>query len=183
MRLIALLLLFAAGASGQTLLSTSATSPELSNATVMTLPGGEVEVLFSPRGGIMDRIIAQIDGAQKSVHMQAYSFTSLKIESALERAAARGVDVQVILDKSYQTTAPRVESLLRAAGIPLKIDGKHPIAHNKVIIIDGERVLTGSYNFTAQAEIYNAENSVLIRNSTIAAQYEAEFQKHSAHSQ
>ena len=43
-------------------------------------------------------------------------------------------------------------------GIPTKIDALHAIAHNKIVIVDGAVVVTGSFNFTKQAENNNAEN-------------------------
>jgi phosphatidylserine/phosphatidylglycerophosphate/cardiolipin synthase-like enzyme len=44
----------------------------------------------------------------------------------------------------------------------VKIDAQHTIAHNKVIIIDGETVITGSFNFTKAAEESIAENLFVI---------------------
>jgi len=51
------------------------------------------------------------------------------------------------------------------------IDANHAIAHNKVMIIDGETVLTGSFNFTKAAQEKNAENLLIIRDAALAAQY------------
>jgi phosphatidylserine/phosphatidylglycerophosphate/cardiolipin synthase-like enzyme len=42
--------------------------------------------------------------------------------------------------------------------VPTMIDAQHAISHNKVMIIDGETVLTGSFNFTKAAQEKNAEN-------------------------
>jgi phosphatidylserine/phosphatidylglycerophosphate/cardiolipin synthase-like enzyme len=42
---------------------------------------------------------------------------------------------------------------------------------NKVIIIDREKVITGSFNFTNDADKRNAENVVLIKDQTLAEQY------------
>jgi len=38
--------------------------------------------------------------------------------------------------------------------MPVKIDVIHAIAHNKIMIIDGETVITGSFNFTKAAEVW-----------------------------
>jgi phosphatidylserine/phosphatidylglycerophosphate/cardiolipin synthase-like enzyme len=50
------------------------------------------------------------------------------------------------------------------------------------MIIDGETVITGSFNFTSSAEEYNAENLLVIRDQALAARYEANFQEHLRHS-
>ena len=63
------------------------------------------------------------------------------------------------------------------------IDGKHAIAHNKIIIIDGQTVITGSFNFTNQAEDHNAENLLVIRDHGLAQRYLANWHDHEAHSE
>jgi phosphatidylserine/phosphatidylglycerophosphate/cardiolipin synthase-like enzyme len=55
--------------------------------------------------------------------------------------------------------------------VPTKIDANHAISHNKVMIIDGETVLTGSFNFTKAAQEKNAENLLIIWDPSLAAQY------------
>ena len=59
----------------------------------------------------------------------------------------------------------------------------HAIAHNKIMIIDGTAVLTGSFNFTKAAGQKNAENLLVIRDDKLAAKYAANSQAHSRHSE
>ena len=73
--------------------------------------------------------------------------------------------------------------LLVQAGIPVRIDAKHAIAHNKVMIIDGEAVITGSYNFTKAAVERNAENILVVHDRALADKYETNWQNHWAHSE
>jgi phosphatidylserine/phosphatidylglycerophosphate/cardiolipin synthase-like enzyme len=68
-------------------------------------------------------------------------------------------------------------------GVPTMIDANHAIAHNKIMIIDGETVLTGSFNFTKAAQDNNAENLLILRNPTLAAQYTQNWDAHRQHSQ
>jgi phosphatidylserine/phosphatidylglycerophosphate/cardiolipin synthase-like enzyme len=97
-------------------------------------------------------------------------------------AKARGLSVQVILDPS-DLTEPGCQWLaFQAAGIPVLIDRKHAIAHNKIMIIDSHIVLTGSFNFTVAAEYHNAENLVVIDDAPTASLYIANWQLHAAHS-
>ena len=103
------------------------------------------------------------NGAKTSVYLQAYSFTSNPIADAIVRDAARGQTVRTILDHSQEIEKSSKLSELWAAHIPVIIDHVHKIAHNKIIIIiDGQEVITGSFNFTAAAENDNAENLLIL---------------------
>lgn len=147
---------------------------------VPTTETAAIEVLFSPKGGCTERIVKLIDGAKKSVHIQAYSFTSKPIADAVDRASHRpGVQVYVILDRSDFNTP--VANRLIESSIPVWFDRKHPIAHNKLIIRDQEEVEEGSFNFTKQAEA-NAENCNFIHSKNLAKQYLANWELHRSHS-
>ena len=61
--------------------------------------------------------------------------------------------------------------ILKRNGISVKIDWVPGIAHNKVIIMDGTSIITGSFNFTKAAQNRNAENVVLINDPKIAEYY------------
>lgn len=66
--------------------------------------------------------------------------------------------------------------------MPVLIGEKHKIAHNKVMIMDGEMVVMGSFNFTKSAEEGNAENLLIIHSKELAAKYAANWQAHANHS-
>jgi phosphatidylserine/phosphatidylglycerophosphate/cardiolipin synthase-like enzyme len=138
-------------------------------------------VYFSPRGGATLAIVRTLDDAKSTVLVQAYSFTSAPIAEALVRALARGVKVQVLLDKSQRTQRYTVVDILIQAGIPTLIDASHAIAHNKVMIIDNEIVITGSFNFTKAAEERNAENLLIIRSKQLATIYADNWRFHRGH--
>lgn len=140
-------------------------------------------VYFSPKGGCTDAIIKELDNAKISILVQAYSFTSAPIAKALLIALKRGVKVEVILDKSQRTEKYSSADFLVNSGIPTKIDGAHAIAHNKVMIIDGENVITGSFNFTRAAEEKNAENLLVIRDKALAQKYTKNWEDHAGHSE
>lgn len=141
------------------------------------------QVYFSPNGGCTDAIIRTLNGAKTSVLVQAYSFTSAPIAKALLNAQKRGVGIKVILDDSNVTAKYSAADFLRNSGIPTWIDSKHAIAHNKIMIIDGATVITGSFNFTKAAEQRNAENLLILKDRALAARYTKNWQDHLAHSQ
>lgn len=141
------------------------------------------EVYFSPHGGCTDAVVKELNKAKNTVLVQAYSFTSAPIAKALVDAHKRGTKVEVILDKSQRTEKYSSATFLYNAGIPVKIDAKHAIAHNKVMVIDGETVITGSFNFTNAAENNNAENLLVIHNKILAERYTKNWQDHDQHSE
>jgi phosphatidylserine/phosphatidylglycerophosphate/cardiolipin synthase-like enzyme len=139
------------------------------------------EVCFSPRGQCTDAIIKELNKAKNSVLVQAYSFTSFRIAEALVNAHKRGVKVEVILDKSRKNEKKSSAPFLSAGGIPVKIDTTRGIAHNKIMIIDDEIVITGSFNFTKRAEKENAENLLIIRDKKLAEKYVENWHEHAQH--
>lgn len=138
---------------------------------------------FSPNGGCTNAIVSALDEAQTSILVQAYSFTSAPIAKALVNAKNRGVDVQAILDKSQKTEKYTSATFLFNAGVPTFIDGKHKIAHNKIMIIDGKTVITGSFNFSKSAEEGNAENLLVIDAPELAKKYSENWKNHLLHSE
>jgi phosphatidylserine/phosphatidylglycerophosphate/cardiolipin synthase-like enzyme len=115
-------------------------------------PAPQIAVYFSPHGGCTDAVVRELNAAKESVLVQAYSFTSAPIAKALMEAHKRGVKVQVILDKSQRTEKYSSATFFLNVGIPTFIDSQNGLAHNKVMVIDGHIVITGSFNFTKAAE-------------------------------
>ncbi len=122
--------------------------------------------------------------AKGSIRVLAYSFTSAPIAQALLDAHKKGVDVKVVVDESQKSEKYTSATFLANSGIPVRIDSKHAITHNTVIIVDGVTVETGSFNYTKAAEEKNAEN-VLVNwnNPKLAEVYAKEWQKHWEHSE
>lgn len=110
-------------------------------------PACNWEVYFSPHGGCTDAIVKELNRAKNSVLVQAYTFTSAPIAKALLNAHKRGAKVEVIVDKSQRKQKYSSATFLYNQGIPVKIDAKHAIAHNKVRVNDGETVITRCFNF------------------------------------
>lgn len=139
-----------------------------------------IKVCFTPGGPCTEQIVDSIADASKEIRVQAYSFTSTPIAKALADAHRRGVDVEVILDKSQASARYTGATYLKNAGIPVLIDDRVAIAHNKVIIIDNKTVITGSFNFTKAAQERNAENLLVIHNEDLASEYLANWTSRAA---
>ena len=122
-----------------------------------------IDVCFSPEGNCQSIILSLINNAKAEILVQSYSFTSQNIANALIKAHQRGTKVEILFDRSQLTARHSQIHKMRKARIEAFVDLVPGIAHNKVMIIDEELVITGSYNFTHAAETRNAENLLIIK--------------------
>jgi len=144
---------------------------------------GNVQVYFSPHGGATEAIVSELGKAKSEILVQAYSFTSKEIAKGLVDAHKRGVHVEMILDRSNRSDRYGAGDFTAHMGIPTYIDAEHQIAHNKIMIIDKNVVITGSFNFTRAAEEKNAENLLIIRSKELAKVYIDNWNDHRRHSE
>jgi phosphatidylserine/phosphatidylglycerophosphate/cardiolipin synthase-like enzyme len=136
----------------------------------------DVDTCFTPGDYCDIRIINAIDHAQRTIDVQAYQLTSQPIISSLIAANERGIEISVILDKTQaRKKGFSPAQYLFSHHIPVWIDRKPAIAHNKVMIIDDKLVITGSYNFTRNAQYRNAENVVFITSQPVADRFRDNF--------
>jgi phosphatidylserine/phosphatidylglycerophosphate/cardiolipin synthase-like enzyme len=141
-----------------------------------------VAVHFSPKGGCTDAVVQELQAARREILVLAYSFTSTPIAQALVDAKLRGVHVDIVLDHSNEKEEHTDLHFFLEQGLVPLIDPKHAIAHNKVMILDGRTLVTGSFNFTNQAEHENAENLIVIKgHPDIVNSYRKDFASHKAH--
>ena len=152
-------------------------TPGTPNPTI-TINGTQVEVYFSPEDGTLAHLLSAVNAAHESIYFLAYSFTSDTLAQALIERAQAGVKVEGVFDEDqYHSNEGTEFDRLKEAGLNVRLDGNPRLMHHKVIIIDGGVVITGSYNFSSNAEHSNDENTLIIHNQDIAAQYLAEFQQ------
>jgi phosphatidylserine/phosphatidylglycerophosphate/cardiolipin synthase-like enzyme len=141
-----------------------------------------VETYFSPKGGCADAVVRQLNKARHEILVQAYSFTCPDIAQALIAARKRGVSVTILLDHSNEAETYSELKELEQNGLRPLIDANHAIAHNKIMIIDGRTLITGSFNFTRQADHENAENLLIFHHhSEMIDRYKQNFHDHKDH--
>ena len=146
------------------------------NPIVRMPDGAEIKTLFSPENDVDNAIITELNKARKSIFFMAFSFTHQNIGQAMMDKYRAGVDVRGIFEKRGSETSYSQYPKMKAMGIPVKQDTNKWILHHKVIIIDGETVLTGSFNFSKNAAKTNEENILIISgNRAIAQAYLDEF--------
>ena len=140
--------------------------------------GVQVFTYFSPGSDTISPLLKEIKSAEQSIHFMAFAFTHDTLGSAMRDRFKSGIDVRGVFEKR-QTDNPYSEyKAMKKAGLPVILDRNRGTMHHKVIVIDEETVITGSYNFSKNAEERNDENLLIIKgNREIAAAYLAEFAK------
>lgn len=118
------------------------------------------EDAFSPNQGASALVVKTISEAHNSIHVAAYSFTSDEIADALVDAHNRGIDVDVVLDKSQ--SRGRETRFLKSHGVPTRINYRYSTMHDKFMLMDGNTLEVGSFNYTRAAEKNNAENVLVV---------------------
>jgi phosphatidylserine/phosphatidylglycerophosphate/cardiolipin synthase-like enzyme len=135
------------------------------------------EVFFSPAGGRFAReeLVFQIGRARQEIWVAAYVFTDPKLVTALSEAKGRGVQVRMVFDARNLQDSKDEE--LKKVGIPVRVDSNPYTMHDKVMVIDGQIVVTGSYNFSLSAARSNNENLLILTDSALAGQYRGELMR------
>ncbi|MBV8357975.1 MAG: DUF1669 domain-containing protein [Deltaproteobacteria bacterium] len=152
-------------------------------------PAEEIQACFAPPvAGSCDPLVTvlrMIGNARTTIRIQMFSLTLQEVVSALIRAKRRGVDVRVIVDRGQlqdRNDSFRVAALA-SAGVLVLVDTVPGLMHNKVMVIDGGTVLTGSFNYTWGAEHLNAENLLVLHDPALAAEYLRNWNQRAAQSQ
>jgi phosphatidylserine/phosphatidylglycerophosphate/cardiolipin synthase-like enzyme len=153
-------------------------SPANTPLPVVDVDGTQVEVYFSPDDGTMERVLELVRDAEESVLFMAYSFTDDDLAQAMIAVHNSGVEVAGVMDKAQalSNTGGEYENLLEN-GIDVRLDGNPKSMHHKVIIIDGQIVVTGSYNFSKIAMTKNDENTLILYSPEIAELFIEEFER------
>lgn len=137
-----------------------------------------VEIGFSPGKTAKQIVLNAIKEAKTSIDIAAYSFTSKPIALALVEAQNRGVTVRIVSDKKISVGNHTAVTYMTNHRIPVRVNDKYIIMHNKFMIVDGHSVETGSFNYTKNAAFRNAENVIYLRNRIdIAEKYKREFNR------
>ena len=119
------------------------------------------EAYFAPGVQCENRIIEEITKAQ-DIDIAIYSLTSPRISNALIGAQKRGADIRIVADRGMAGNKHSQIDELADAGIPVRKSRKHKIEHNKFAIFDGDRIVTGSYNWTKNSANSNSENCIFL---------------------
>jgi len=152
---------------------------------IVDIQGVQVEVLFSPDDIVAARLSQLIAEAKESISFLAYSFASSDLGTNIRNRAKDGVAINGVLefdlvDPNQVNPNPNlVEELnfFRQAGLNVLLDRNPELLNHKIMIIDGQIVVVGSYDFTNRAENDNDENVLIIHSEAVAQKFLEEFQR------
>lgn len=135
----------------------------------------EPKVYFSLYDDPETVIIESIRAAEESISIAMYTFTDVEIAQAILEARDRGIEVRIYLDRSQVKAKYSRSRYFVENEIKVRISSNSYIMHHKFAIIDGEVLLTGSYNWTESANLRNNENLLVINSRGIVERYHDQF--------
>ncbi|MFQ5421538.1 MAG: phospholipase D-like domain-containing protein, partial [Anaerolineae bacterium] len=144
----------------------------------LTIQGVDIENYFGPEKDIAPIIARTVARAQEVILFMAFSFTDERVGEAILGRADAGVSVQGVFETAGSESQYSYYPFMRDAGLPnleVRQDSNPFIMHHKVIIIDWNTVILGSFNFSESANRRNDENILIIQDPTFANFFIEEF--------
>jgi phosphatidylserine/phosphatidylglycerophosphate/cardiolipin synthase-like enzyme len=139
--------------------------------------GSQILVIFTSEDGALETaIVPFVLGAQSSVYFMAFSFTDYPLAAAMIQRRNNGVEVAGVFEAFGSTTDAAELRTLFCGNVPVRQDRNGGFLHHKVIVVDERYVITGSMNFSTNAETSNDENVIIIDNMEMARLYINEFE-------
>ncbi len=152
-------------------------APSTVNTQWAIIDGTPIQVLFSAEDHVINNLIALVNDAKVNIRFLAFSFTDYPLAQAMIDRSKAGVDVKGVYETFGSNSSGSELDTFLCAGIPARQDGNGSFLHDKIIIIDNSIVVTGSLNYSSNADESNEENVVILDNAEIAALYLQEFDK------
>lgn len=120
-----------------------------------------------------------INTATKSVDIAIYQLDLPNVTQALLDAKQRGARVRAVTDIDILNDPSENPSFtqLQNAGVKVVAGNSNAIMHDKFVVVDGARVWTGSWNFTANDTWRYNNNGIAIESPDLARNYTVTFEK------
>jgi len=153
-------------------------SPSQIEQQTTSVDGTPVQVIFTSEDHAIDlSIIPVVTSATQSIRFLAFSFTDAPLAQAMIQRAQNGVNIAGVFEKVGSDSDSSELKALYCAQVPVRRDENPAFMHNKVIVVDQRYVITGSLNFSANADESNDENVIIIDNPDIAKLYIQDFDR------
>ena len=139
----------------------------------------ETEAIFSPGESIKESILKEVESTTSTLDLAIHEITSLDMAQALLKAKQRGVKVRLIVDSKQAKAKSSQVTYLIHQGILVKVLGgkERGVMNHRFTILDGKKVMAGSFNWTETSEKWNYENIVILTEGEVVAAYQKEFDK------
>ena len=135
----------------------------------------DLKVYFSPNGGCQQAVISEIRKATQTIDIAMYYLSSRNIAQALVKAQENHVRVRIVLDQGQEIESASKSGYLIKHGFEIRYHLGFGLMHNKFAIIDGQSLITGSFNWTLTAEERNEENLLIIADPGTIKKYQERF--------
>ena len=143
---------------------------------VVRVGNSTIRTFFSPRGGGQEAVKETVAQAQQRLSFMTFSFTDKEIAGIMVDKKNQGVRVEGVFDQCLGYGRYSMYHTLKQNKIYTRMDGNEALLHHKVILVD-DTVITGSYNFSNNADRSNNENMLIIENSYVSAMYKKEYDR------
>ena len=145
------------------------------SALVVSSPGSTSDAYFSPGEACRAVIVNQIKTAVRQLQICVFTISDDHITDAIITAHKRGMDIRVITDNDKSLDQGSDIELLARQGVAVKMDRTSNHMHHKFMIMDGKALITGSYNWTRSAALYNHENILLTQDAGVVKSFLKQF--------
>lgn len=149
----------------------------LTNKYYVKIDDIHINAYFAPEDNVERIINSRLKKANNSIRFMAFSFTSDVIAETMISKFKNGLIVQGVFEKKGSNSEYSEYTKMLIEGVPVIKDRNYRIMHHKVIIIDDRIVITGSFNFSKNANRSNDENILIVESPEIAASYTEEFRR------
>lgn len=153
------------------------TSPDNTPYKALSIGGVQLENYFAAEDNIAPTVAALINNADNEILFMAFSFTLEDLGESIINQSNSGIEVRGVFETTGSDTDFSYYPLMASEGLQVRLDGNPRIMHHKVIIIDRDTVIFGSYNFSRNANETNDENLLIVYDPTFAAAFVQQFEK------
>jgi cardiolipin hydrolase len=133
------------------------------------------EAFFSPGDECPRALRRLLQNARATADICVFTITDDFLAEGVLDAHRRGVAVRIITDNAKAEDLGSDVERFEAAGIPTRVDQTHYHMHHKFAILDGQTLLTGSYNWTRGAARDNEENLIVTTDLRFVAPFRKTF--------
>ena len=150
----------------------------IGDAAPINVGGASVQVLFSPRGGGRAAVLSELKSARRSIELMTFSLTDKELGDTIVSKHKAGLRVEGVFDNWLAAGQYSLYEPFKKRGLSVLKDGNQALLHHKIIIIDGKTVITGSFNYSENAEASNNENFLIVKGSeAFSNRFGTEFKK------
>ncbi len=134
------------------------------------------QAYFSPGDECLNAIDQLLHRARKTAEICVFTITDDRLADAILDCHRRKVSVRIITDDSKAQDLGSDVEKFEHAGILLQVDRSPFHMHHKFAIVDGETLLTGSYNWTRGAARDNEENLIITSEARLVSAFREQFE-------